>query len=82
MIKTFSDAVPILSARGMEPQAAGDRLWHVGSQTLDKGGVIALARQIEGGLASTSGVLSATLQDLARRYAVGRPRSGVQDPGG
>jgi len=76
MIKTFSDAVPILAAHGTPPEAAGSKLWKVGAQTLDKGGVIALARQIEGGLASTSGVLSAALQDLARRYVAAQQRSG------
>lgn len=46
-IKTFSQALPVLAAHGMEPVKSDQpKLWRLGAQTLDKGGVIALARQL------------------------------------
>src|SRR6266545_5867762 len=75
-IKTFSDAVPILAARDLEPQHLGNKLWKVGTIELDKGGVIALARQIEAGLAPTGAILSQQLQDLAQTYIAAQQRSG------
>ncbi len=47
MIKTFSQALPILTAHGIAPEAAGNHLWRVGAMTYDKGGIIALARRYE-----------------------------------
>jgi len=44
-IKTFSQALPILEARGLTPRPIGGRLWMVGAQTLDKSGVVRLARE-------------------------------------
>lgn len=46
-IKSFSQALPILERHGMTPmKSAQSKLWQVGVQTLDKGGVIALAREL------------------------------------
>jgi ribosomal protein L37AE/L43A len=45
-IKSFSQALPILAMHGMEPLLIGNKLWQVGMQTLDKGGVIKLAREL------------------------------------
>jgi len=76
MIKTFSDAVPVLAARGMEIEQAGSKLWKVGSQTLDKGGVIALARQLAERDATQPVALSPLLQEIARQYIAARKKSG------
>jgi hypothetical protein len=45
-IKSFSQALPILKMHDLEPQPAGNKLWRIGAQTLDKGGVIKLAREL------------------------------------
>lgn len=45
-IKSFSQALPVLKMHDLEPQPAGNKLWTVGAQTLDKGGVIRLARDL------------------------------------
>lgn len=45
-IRTFSDALPVLAALNMTPEPAGRRLWRVGIHTLDKGGVIRMAREL------------------------------------
>lgn len=46
-IKSFSQALPILERHSLTPiKASEPKLWQVGVQTLDKGGVIALAREL------------------------------------
>ena len=49
MIRTFSDAARVLVAHGHGgPKSIGGKLWMVGAQTLDKGGVIAIASNERG----------------------------------
>jgi hypothetical protein len=46
-IKSFSQALPILERHGMTPVKSSEpKLWAIGARTLDKGGVIALAREL------------------------------------
>lgn len=76
-IKTFSQALPILQAHNMEPQSIGGKLWRIGAMTYDKGGVIAVARELaERPPPAPAPALSIELQAIAREYLTARKRAG------
>lgn len=74
----LADALPVLAAHGVVYEALGadektkKLIYRVGTVEYDKGGVIALARE----LAARGPVLSESLQERARRYVAARKRSG------
>lgn len=79
-IKTFSQALPILVAHGIEPKSIGNKQWSVGVQTLDKGGVIRYARELAATdvapAQSPPTTLSTKMQAIARDYLAAREKAG------
>jgi hypothetical protein len=74
-IKTFSQALPILDAHGKTPVSIGGKLWKVGAMQYDKGGIVALARELVA-MAPAAPILSPQMQTYAQGYIDARKRAG------
>jgi len=81
-IRSFSQALTILEAHGVALEALGadektkKLVYRVGTIEYDKGGVIALAKELAASDQAVPAALSPLLQEIARQYVAARRKSG------